>query len=268
MKQLTDKIKQIVEQAGGKWGIVLEDLDNNKSWAYNENEIFYAASVIKVPIMITVFAAAENKEFNLSDTIVLKREDITGGAGVLQKMTPGTALTIYDLITLMIIQSDNTATNMLIDLVGKERIQKEMKKIGLADSKYYHKLMIQPVNREGSNEITAKEMADMLKKLVTGNIISHWACQQMIDIMKGQQLRNCIPGKLPSPESDIIGDSNLWEMAHKTGSITRVRHDVGILYVGDRKMIVSVLSLELDNYESQQVFVEIGWEIYQYLLGN
>lgn len=265
MESLGNKIEHIIKQTGGEWGIVLEDIDSGRKWVYNENKVFYAASVIKTPIMIAVFAAAENNKFNLSDTIVLKREDMTGGSGVLQKMTPGTLLTIYDLITLMIIQSDNTATNMLIDLVGPKKIQQVMNNIGLSTSQYHHKLMILPFNRKGSNQIVAEEMADMMKKLANGEIISRRACEQMIDILKSQQIQNRLPGKLPNPNSHVIGTSKRWEMAHKTGSVPGVCHDVGIMYVEDRKMIASVLSSGIDDYEAQLAFGEIGWEIYNYL---
>lgn len=265
MKTLGQKIEQTIKQSGGDWGIVLEDLDTGEKWTQNANKIFYAASVIKIPIMISVFAAAEDKAFNLSDTIVLKREDMVGGAGVLQKMTAGTSLTIYDLTTLMIIQSDNTATNMLIDLVGHERIQQEMIKIGLTKSQLYNKLMVVPVHREGNNILNASEMANIMKKLANGEIISHHACDQMICILKSQQLQSCLPGKLPHPSSDIIGGNKQWEMAHKTGSIQNVVHDVGIMYVGNRKMIATVLSSGIDNYQAQLAFAKIGWDIYEHL---
>lgn len=268
MEKLAERISQITKQAGGEWGIQLEDLTTNEVFSLQETKMFYAASVIKVPIMIAVFAGAEEKKFNLSDTITLRKEDITGGSGVLQKMTLGTALTIYDIIMLMIIQSDNTATNILIDLVGKEYIQQQMKKVGLENSTYHHKLMIQPLEKDGSNEINALEMAEMMKKLATGKIISVWASQQMIDILKSQQLQNNIPGKLPDPSSEILGGAKRWEAAHKTGSVSKVRHDVGILYVGEQKMIFSVLSSGVDDYEAGQTLQDIGLEIYNYLLAE
>ncbi|MFS0673146.1 serine hydrolase [Ornithinibacillus sp. 179-J 7C1 HS] len=265
MKKLTDRIQQIIEEAGGAWGISLYDLNTDESWETNEQEPFYSASVIKVPIMIAAFAASHRGEMKLSEKIELKREDIVAGSGVLQHTTPGTQITIYDLITFMIIQSDNTATNMLIDLLGVKNIQQVMKDIGLEKSKFYHKMMTVEVDREGRNIITAHEMTEMLKKLVTGKVISVYACEQMIAIMKKQQIRNSLPVKIPEPEEEIIGSLTEWELANKTGNVSGIRHDIGIFYVGKRNFIASVLTKGLNDLDSPEWIGKVGLEIYQYL---
>ncbi|ASK62555.1 serine hydrolase [Virgibacillus phasianinus] len=265
MKQLIDKIKTITKEAGGTWGISLEDLDTKETWTSNGEQVFTAASVIKVPILIAAFAAFDQKLLVPSDTVELKKEDLVAGSGVLQHMTPGTYFTIYDLLTLMIIQSDNTATNMIIDLLGAEKINQTMEELGLKKSKFFNRLMIVPANREGVNQITALEMTAMLKQLVTGQVVSLYACEQMIDIMKKQQLQDCLPGRLPELESEIIGVPEAWQLAHKTGSVTRVCHDVGIFYVGEKTMIASVLSKGIDDIKAPGLFADIGFEIYHYL---
>lgn len=265
MNELINKIEAITDKAGGTWGITLEDLDTHETWASNGEEVFYAASVIKLPILIAAFTAFEQRELSLDDTVALKREDLVGGSGVLQHMTPGTHFTVYDLLTLMIIQSDNTATNMVIDLVGKEKIQETMEKLGLEKSKFFNKVMVVPADLEGVNQITAGEMTSMLKQMVTGKAVSLRACVQMIAIMKKQQLQNCLPARLAEQDSEIIGAPDEWQLAHKTGSITGVCHDVGIFYVGNRTMIASVLSKGLDDRLTPPIFSDIGWEIHYYL---
>ena len=265
MRNLTERIRRITEAAGGTWGISLHDLNTNETWELNAYELFYSASVIKIPIMIAVFAASHRKEISLSNCLPLKREDMVGGSGVLQHMTPGTQITIYDLITLMIIQSDNTATNILIDLVGTEAIQQNLKEIGLEKSKFYHKMMTQDANREGLNEITAYEMTNMLKELATGKIISVHACEQMIDRMKKQQVRNSLPANIPELDEQVIGTLKQWEIANKTGSVSGVRHDVGIFYVGKRTFIASILSRGVDDLKSAAYIGEMGFEIYHFL---
>lgn len=265
MNQLSKKLEKIAEKTGGSWGIVIEDLDTNEKWEWNADETFYAASVIKVPIMVAAYAAFEKKTFSLSDTMTLKREDLVGGSGVLQHISPGTSLTIYDLIVLMIIQSDNTATNMLIDLLGVEMIQETMSHFGWIKSKCFNKLMTIPVEREGSNIITAGEMSIMLKQMVTGQLISTHACEEMIAIMKKQQIRESLPGKLPSAEADLIGGQPTWQLANKTGNITKVRHDIGIFYVGERALTATILSKDIDDYQSLITFQDMGLEIFKYL---
>lgn len=158
LSNLSTQISQLVENAGGEWGIYLEDLHTGEKLTFQEHQRFYAASVIKVPIMTAVFAEAYADNIALEQAIKLRREDLVGGAGVLQHMTPGTELTIQDLVTLMIIQSDNTATNILIDLVGTESIRNAMNKTEMVNSQFYNKLMVVPAELEGYNEITAADM--------------------------------------------------------------------------------------------------------------
>ncbi|MBU5465278.1 class A beta-lactamase-related serine hydrolase [Virgibacillus sp. MSJ-26] len=266
MKLLTEKIQKIAEQYGGSWGIVLEDLDRGDKWEWQADEIFYAASIIKVPIMVAAYDALEKKEISFSDTVRLNREELVGGSGVLQHLSPGmTSLTIYDLVVLMIVQSDNTATNMLIDLLGVDKIKKVMTDHGWTNSKCYNKLMTIPVEREGSNIINANEMSMMLKQMVTGKLVSAHACEEMITIMKKQQIRDSLPGKLPSPEADIIGGQPTWELANKTGNITKVRHDIGIFYVEKRTFIATILSRGIDDYQSIIALQNMGLEIFNYL---
>ncbi|GAB3044967.1 serine hydrolase [Virgibacillus ainsalahensis] len=265
MKLLSENVKGLMNNAGGTWGIALEDFDTRESWQYNGDELFYAASVIKIPIMIAAYRGFENREFALSDSLELRREELVGGSGVLQHMTPGTLLSIYDLVTLMIIQSDNTATNMLIDFIGINHIQQTMQEIGLEDSKLYHKLMTVPADRKGDNIITASEMTGMLKKMVTGKIISFHACEEMINIMKKQQLQDGLPKKLPPDDREIPGANNEWQIANKTGYIPGVRHDIGIFYVKKRVLIASILAKGVDDRKSAEVLNAIGLEIYNYL---
>lgn len=264
LEKLIKEIQAFMNTTGGTWGIYLEDLDKNETWSWNENEVFYAASIIKVPIMAAVFSAFDEGLFKLSDTIVLKREDLVEG-GVLQHLTPGIRLTIYDYLTLMIIQSDNTATNVLIDLVGVKKIQEMIAEIGMKNSCFYNKLNTVPVKTNGRNMITARDMAVLLKKLTSGMIISQYACEQMIDIMKKQQFRDCLPYKFPETESNIIGTKQEWEFANKTGWVTGIRHDIGVLYVGRRTMNIVVLSKDVEDKLAKQTMAQIGECIFNYL---
>ncbi len=263
--QLVDQVKQQIESAGGEWGVVLEDLHTGEEYRWNAEERFYAASVIKLHIMVAVFGAANEGKFNLSDTLVLRREDITSGAGVLQHMTPGTRLSIYDVITLMIIQSDNTATNMLIDLVGKKRVRDVIKELELTNTTFYNKLQVVPYPLKGSNQTTAGDTALLLKRLVTQKVISWHACEQMIDIMKKQQLNDFLPSNYPDPDGEITGSPKSWEFAHKTGMVTRIHHDAGVLYCNGRALLVSIFSRGLETKEAREAMSHIGQAMYEYM---
>src|SRR5699024_11711084 len=110
-------------------------------------------------------------------------------------------------------------------------IQQTMQTIGLKKSKFYNKLMTVPVQREGNNIVTAKEMAFLLQQIINGKIVSTYACEKMIHIMKNQQIQDSLPGKLPDGNSSIIGTRTIWELAHKTGNDTKIRQYDSVFYV-------------------------------------
>lgn len=265
MEKLEQNIEHLVEEAGGTWAVVLEDLDRKETWNMNGDETFTAASVIKLPIMASVFASADQGRLRLGDCLTLKREDLVSGSGILQYLSPGIKLPIYDLLTLMIIQSDNTATNILIDLVGVEKIQQTMQELGMRDSVFYNKLMTVPVETPGRNRITASDISSVLKRFATGRFVSLYACEQMIDILKKQQIRNGLPAYLPDDDSDIVGVNPEWEVAGKSGWVPGIHHDSGIFYVGNRTIIVTALSRDCGTFKAPETLGKIGQEVYSYM---
>lgn len=262
LASLENALSTLLEKSGGQWGIYLEDLQTNEIWGKGHDDRFYAASVIKVPIMAAVFAEAYAGKFALEDKLTLRQEDQVGGAGILQHMTPGTKWSIYDLTTLMIIQSDNTATNMLIDLVGAEAIRSVMNRTGMVNSQFHNKLMIVPAELEGYNEVTAADLGSHLRHLATGKIISYNSCLHMINIMKRQQHRDRIPYHLPDPDGDVIGMLPKWELANKTGTVTRTTHDIGVMYIGNRAVTICLLSKNIETVAANDVMAQIGRMVY------
>ncbi|MGC5328506.1 serine hydrolase [Brevibacillus sp. SYSU BS000544] len=247
LASIQPQIETLLDQAGGSWGIVIEDLLTNQRFERNPDEPFFAASLIKVPIMASVFADVYAGKYTFEDQYILRQEDLVGGSGVLQHLSPGLSLSIYDLVTLMIIQSDNTATNILIDQTGVESIRQIMRKTGMAHSQFYNRLMIIPAELEGLNEVTAGDMASLYKLMANGKILSYNSCLQMISILKKQQIRDTIPYHLPDPDSDPIGTLPRWELANKTGNVTNINHDTGILYVRDSAILLSFLSKNVEE---------------------
>lgn len=267
MNELTEAITKTIASSHGKWSIVLEDLDLKQTWKVNENDPIYAASIIKLPIMATVFHLAHREEVKLGDLVTLQKEDIVGGSGVLQHLSPGLEFTVYDLTMLMIIQSDNTATNMLINIIGTKQIQKTMEILGMSSSTFYNKLMTVPVKLIGRNMITAADIALLLQKLATGKAISLYACEQMIDIMKKQQL-HYLTTNFPQTDPPIVGVNPNWAVASKTGMVTRILHDVGIFYIGNRSMAVTVLSKDVNYHIALETMSNIGKHVYNYLANS
>jgi beta-lactamase class A len=268
MKALQEKIEARLKNAKGTWSVALEDLNDGASLSLNGDELFYAASIIKVPIMAAGFAAAEEGVVRLGDRLPLRRDDIVDGSGVLQFMSPGIKLPIYDLVTLMIIQSDNTATNMLIDLIGMEKIQAIMNGLGMERSEIHHKLMIVQANRMNSNEITASDVTALLTRIARGECVSLHASEQMVRIMKQQQLSNGLIDSLPAKNNSIVGSLPDWEFAGKTGNVDGIMHECALLYVHGRCVAITVLSKGCAEDDARGMIAQIGSDVYSYASGE
>jgi beta-lactamase class A len=143
-QKLSGSLDAWKKKSSGIWGIWMEDLNTGEKWIWNEKQPFVAASMIKVPVMVAVYRAHALGKLCLSDRIELRREDRVGGSGVLQHLSYGTKFTIQDLVTLMIIQSDNTATNLLIDRLGKEFVQETLLALEMTDTVFINRLHIVP----------------------------------------------------------------------------------------------------------------------------
>ncbi|QTD43097.1 serine hydrolase [Sporosarcina sp. Te-1] len=265
MGGLQNAIERSVENVKGNWSVAVEEITGGSTFTLLGDRQFYAASLIKIPIMVTVFKLAEKGELRLRDQLILEAEDQVGGCGVLQHMSPGIQLPLYDLVTLMMIQSDNTATNMLIDLLGLERIQSVMGEIGMRQSEIHHKLMIVPVDRKATNRITALDMTTVLRLLAKGECVSLHASQQMIRIMKQQQLSNGFTSILPVPQDAIVGSISDWEVASKTGNVEGITHEAAILYAGKKAIAITILSEDADDRKAQETIAEIGTSMYSFI---
>lgn len=257
MQQLEQQIKEVIAARGGVWSVSIKDLQTNETMHINENQSYIAASIIKVPIMATLFQQIDQGLLKLDELYEMTAQDQVGGAGVLQHLQPGQLISLHDLLTLMIIQSDNTATNMCIEIAGIDNIQQFMKQHGMEQSEFHNRLMIVPVEIKGPNRLTTKEMTGLLEQMVAGKISSYWACEQMIRIMKQQQVHYLSKG-FRSNEEQWIGELKRWELASKTGNITGICHDSGILYTPQKTMVITIFSKGLAHQEALAGFQQLG----------
>ncbi|MGZ6503252.1 MAG: serine hydrolase [Tumebacillaceae bacterium] len=259
LHQLQDQLRALLDAAEGTYGVAIYHFESKQEFLYQPEERFYAASIIKVPIMAAVYEQASQGTLSLSEKIVVRAEDMVGGSGVLGSLSPNLELSIYDLVVLMIIESDNTATNVLIDRLGSTTIQQSMREWGLTNSQFYNKLQVIPAKIEGYNEICAGDMNHLLKQIGQGKIVSWRACAEMVKIMKQQLFNDGIPSLLPPERDEPIGAIPEWQMAHKTGFINGIEHDMGLLYLAGATFAVTVLSKEItDRAEAKCVQGQIG----------
>lgn len=136
------RLRELAAGTSGALGVSALDLTSGERFAINENLVFPQASAIKVPVLMEVYKQAHEGKFSLTDLRRLDKEHKAGGSGVLQELGDGTSqLSIRDLGVLMILVSDNTATNMLIDLVGKENINRTMASLGLQHTRVQRRMI-------------------------------------------------------------------------------------------------------------------------------
>lgn len=247
---------EAIQRLPGKTSFYYENLVTGERAAWNENERMMAASVIKLFVMTEAFARFEKGALSPDQMIRMKREDCVPSCGALTYLHDGIEVTVYDLVTLMIIFSDNTATNVLIDLLGMEEINRTIRGMGFCDTLLQRKMYDTGKSKMGiQNYITAAETGRLLKEMYFGRLVSGKASEAMISILKNQQLNSKIPFYLQAlPEEP--------EIAHKTGEDSKITHDVGIIYA-KQPFIVCFCGNETDTPAYERVMAEASLQLYR-----
>lgn len=271
IEKLTAEIKNKLDSAKGIYGLVYKDLQTGENIFYNEKENFHAASTMKTPVMIEVFKQAEEGSFSLDDSILVKNEfksivdsslymmDISEDSGENLYQFIGGKKTIRQLVYDMITVSSNLATNILIDLVHAENVMRTMKEIRAENIKVLRGVEdIKAFEKDLNNTTDAFDLMLIFEKIAIGEIISEKACSEMIDILLNQEFNSRIPALLPS---DV-------KVAHKTGSITGIEHDGGIVILPDgRKYILIILSKGIQGSKLKtNIQAEVSRMIYDYFM--
>ena len=204
----------------GEVSVYGKNLSTGEVWAYQPDIPLVAASVIKLPILAEAFRQARDGLVNMNEIFAVRPEQKMPGCGALTRLRDGLEVTLYDLCMLMIILSDNTATNILIDRLGMDYINETIRSFGLKKTKLRRKLFDAEASARGiENTITVREMGMLLEKLYSRSCVSPEADADMLSMLSEQQLNGKIPFFLP----EIT-------IAHKTGEDDGITHDVGILY--------------------------------------
>ncbi|MGE5591235.1 MAG: serine hydrolase [Bacillota bacterium] len=265
-----ESVQEYLSRAQGTFGVVLDDLTGGAHWEHQADVPFYAASVIKVPIMVEAFHQAHNGLLDLDrERLTWTRADQVGGDGVIRLLTPGTRLSVRDLITLMIVISDNAATNLLIDRLGRDAIRQCLKRCGMSHSSFYNKLSVVPTEREGVNTISPRDVQHLFLLLARGEAVSQHASDQMIAILKENQDYSRAVKYLPWDQEGLTGERPPVQVAHKTGSVKGVSHDAGIFYLRDRTYCLTILGKDLpDDVYGAEAVAQISRLVYQEVAGG
>ncbi len=242
--QLETAISERLEEPEGEFAVVFQSLDDaDVSVLINENERFHAASTMKTPVIMELYKQAEAGNLSPSDSIQVHNsfKSIVDGSDFSMDVTEdgeqdlyhqmGQKTTLYHLAYRMITRSSNLATNILIDRLGAEEVTKTMRSIGADSIEVLRGVEDIKAYEAGlSNTTTALDLAILFEELALGNLLSEDSKTAIIEILKDQKFNDMFPAKLPKDTP----------VAHKTGWITGVNHDSGIIYLPDGGSFVLV----------------------------
>ncbi len=273
LSKLEQQIIQEFEEEKGTFALAFKDLDTGEELLINARDSFHAASTMKTPVLIELYKQAAEGKFSLSDSVLVKNEFHSIVDSSLYSLSVGddseselytrvgVKRTIYDLAYDMIIVSSNLATNILIELVDAKKVTQSMRELGAPDIQVLRGVEdIKAFEKGLSNSTTAYDLMRIFEKLGNGEVVNQQACDDMIDILLDQKFNEIIPAQLPEEV----------KVAHKTGSITAVHHDSGIVFLPDgRKYVLVLLSKELGDFDSgTERMAKVSRMIYDYVEGR
>lgn len=246
------KLLERMRNASGRVSLYYQPLDGGCALMHNENEPLIAASVIKIPIMVEAFRQFEAGILSPDDVHVLRDAEKMPSCGALNRMHDGLEVSLRDLVELMIVLSDNTATNILIDLLGKDNVNATLQAYGITRSVLRRKLFDREAHLAGiENTVTAQDMGILLEKMYRGELISEAASREMLEILRNQKLNGKMPFYL-KPRGIAS--------AHKTGEDDGITHDVGIVFARN-PFVLCMLSNETDVPVYERLIQETAREL-------
>lgn len=269
---LEDMVRSQIDSIDGNVAVAFLNLSDPSDTLYiNENEDIHAASTMKVPVMIELFKQKEKGKINLNDSILLINEFRSIVDGSPYSMDIGddsddviynkinTQVTLKDLMYSMITVSSNLATNVLIELVDAKKVTATMRDLGADNIEVLRGVEDQKAYDLGlSNSTTAKDLLIIMEAIASNKAGTKEDCANMVDILKDQRFNDIIPHNLPK---DV-------EVAHKTGWITGVHHDAGIVYLPNgRSYVLVLLSKNIqDSDKGPQQLADISKTFYDYMV--
>jgi beta-lactamase class A len=231
--KLQRELERAAEQFDGVLGIAVKDLGGTEAFTVNADTVFPQASSIKIPVLIELYRQSQTGTVKLDERVEIQQALRAGGSGVLQHFGDGgSALTLRDLAVLMIVLSDNTATNILIDRVGMDKVNGMLQHHGLRKTRLQRRMLDAEAQRAGRENLsTPLEMVWLLGLLHQGKLLNQQNTAAVIEILsysKSTPLRRGLPGNV--------------RLANKPGGLGGVSCDSGIVYLEGRPYAISVMT--------------------------
>ncbi|MEO7673541.1 MAG: serine hydrolase [Pyrinomonadaceae bacterium] len=261
-QSLDEKVKAEISDFKGKVWIYAKNLETGKEFALRADEQVRTASTIKLPIMTEAFRQVSQGKLKWTDEIVLTKQNKQGGSGILSEFTDDTNVDLRTAVNLMIVVSDNTATNLVLEKLGADKVNELMGILGLKDTLSLRKIggggdskaAGDPINKLfGIGRSSPRDMVKLLEMLERGKVVSEEASAEMIAILKRQQYKDGIGRNV----LDTV------PVASKSGSLDRLRSDVGIVYTrrGRIAMAITVDDMPVVHYSVDDMGNELIWRL-------
>jgi len=232
------ELAELAERAAdrhGRLGVLAEDLGTGERVALAADRTFTSASVIKLPVLVTVLDRVESGAWSLDARLTIRPTDRVGGTGIIAHLADVHELSLRDLLMLMIVLSDNTATNVLIDAVGLDAVNAWCTRTGLTRTVLARRMLDLAARERGAENVTSPaDVAALLAALARGELLGEQATGFALDVLTRQQVNDRLPRHLPAGV----------RLAHKTGELAGIRHDAGLVLPPDRSPLVIVALTE------------------------
>ena len=248
-----DAVASVVEPYGTAVAVAYVPVDASESgFDINGDTRMRSASMIKTLVLAALLQRSEDGSVSLDEDYTVRRGDIVGGTGTIQSMGAGTRLTFDRLALLMISQSDNVATNVIIDRLGMDAINGEAASLGLAQTVLQRRMMDAQAQSAGRENYTcARDQATILVAAARGELVSQEASSRAIGYLSAQEDVRGIPDGVP-PGTVV---------AHKTGTLPDVRHDGGIVY-GTHPYVLVVMTEGLGEDEANALIAAVSQTVW------
>ena len=239
-----DQLAAASMRAPGHVAIAVQDLATGFTTGVNPGAEMPAASTIKIPVMVEVFRQLAAGRFDLNTRVVLRADDRDWGSGQLAGARAGSQYAVGTLLAVMIDVSDNTATNMLIRLVGRQHINATMRQLGLTHTRLSDFIRSSGPIRWALRS-SPSDMVRLLDRMAREQLIDEWSSRAMISILSDQQHNGLLPEPLPYGTP----------VAHKTGTLHDTLNDVGIVFLGNEPYAIAVMTTDLPTLDAGRRFI-------------
>jgi beta-lactamase class A len=255
-EKFVSKVQTIVRNADAIVGVAIKDLTSGEQLLINEKEIYPQASSIKIHILSEVYRQAAEGKFKMTDTRTLNPSAKVAGSGVLALLSDkSVTMSIRDYCVLMMHLSDNTATNLLIDLVGMKNVNESLIRNGAPNTKLQRIMMDYQAAKEGRENIsTPVDVMVILEKLYNGTLVNKQSADEMLSIMKLEKngwIKSGIDGNVA--------------VANKAGDVEGVKVDAAIVYLANHPYIIVIMTKMLvDESDGAAIITKISKTAYRY----